>query len=849
MKNVKRSGYKRRNKRILTGLICFGMIMSPVAEATTFVTGNEKKEQTSQSAEYRQRVFKSTDETISSGNGGGHLIADFVDSEGNEILDRQSEMTITQSKIKKSANAEDGSPLSLEDGLPAFFDPRGSEMELPIKDQEDTGSCWAFAAMRSLETDSLKKGITSRSNTDLSENHLVWYTYNAYTQDTQDSMYGDSISIWTRKRTNSATGTVTEEYEYKDKSEAYLLGGIADMAVGVLAAGTGAVNEESAPFSLAEEMAERMVDAPATLRNQTDIRLTQSHIFDKDDIASMKKHIIEHGAIDLSICYEDDILKRNADGSSYSYYQETYDEEDANHSVTAVGYDDAYDDFSGSVKPSKPGAWLIANSYGTGNGENGYFWLSYYDTSISEITSFEGVKGDTYSSSYQYDATGWNATIASNSDIRLANVFTNGTKEQMLTDVSFYTFAKNQEYEINIYKNIGENGLQENEPEDGVHVLLADTCGTEVYKGYHTISLEQPVNLQPGEKFSVVVTFKYNGAEVEAGVEGESVDNIVYKEVDGKTTSYEIMRCSYSSRPGESFYSIGAEHEWKDANKDAHKVVENGSEKYIFLNNVCVKAFAKNVEDVEITDPTESPNPTGQPIVSPAPSVTPTPTSQSGQDPQPTLSPTPTVKPQPTKSSTPIVKPQPTKSPTPTVKPQPTTSPAPTVSPDPDSYKIIARKSIVTGLSERLDFPVKITPVAYKKSATYISSSPSIATVGKTGQIKAVRKGKATISAMLPNKTRIVVKLTIKNAPKKVSLLRNGKKTSRTIKLKKGKTLKLSAKTNSGSASYQLKFASSKKKIATVSAKGVVKARKKGVTKITVSTYNKKKATVRVKVI
>ena len=46
-----------------------------------------------------------------------------------------------------------------------------------------------------------------------------------------------------------------------------------------------------------------------------------------------------------------------------------------------------------------------------------------------------------------------------------------------------------------------------------------------------------------------------------------------------------------------------------------------------------------------------------------------------------------------------------------------------------------------------------------------------------------------------------------------------------------------------GTASYKITYASSKRKVATVDAKGKIKAKKKGKTTITVKTFNKKKMT------
>ena len=68
------------------------------------------------------------------------------------------------------------------------------------------------------------------------------------------------------------------------------------------------------------------------------------------------------------------------------------------------------------------------------------------------------------------------------------------------------------------------------------------------------------------------------------------------------------------------------------------------------------------------------------------------------------------------------------------------------------------------------------------------------------------------------------------------------------LTLKKGKTFRLRVKLPSGSAAFGIRYNSSRKKIATVDAKGNVKAIRKGSTVITVKLYNGKKARLKLTV-
>ncbi len=100
-------------------------------------------------------------------------------------------------------------------------------------------------------------------------------------------------------------------------------------------------------------------------------------------------------------------------------------------------------------------------------------------------------------------------------------------------------------------------------------------------------------------------------------------------------------------------------------------------------------------------------------------------------------------------------------------------------------------------------------------SVKWSTSNKKVATVSKTGLVKAKKKGKATITAKVGSK-KLTCKITVKN--KKVAL--NAK--SKTIIKGNKYYLKLSNNTK------KVKWTSSNKKVATVNKKGVVTAKKKG---------------------
>lgn len=130
------------------------------------------------------------------------------------------------------------------------------------------------------------------------------------------------------------------------------------------------------------------------------------------------------------------------------------------------------------------------------------------------------------------------------------------------------------------------------------------------------------------------------------------------------------------------------------------------------------------------------------------------------------------------------------------------------------------------------------------------SSNKKIVSVNKEGEITALKKGTATITATLDDGTRLTCKIKVKNSP---TIKVGGKKfvSSKTYTVKKGKTLKVTIK---GKAfSVKNKYASTKSKVAKVTSKKdeetvKIKGLKKG--KATVSiTVNGVVFKVKVKVV
>lgn len=144
------------------------------------------------------------------------------------------------------------------------------------------------------------------------------------------------------------------------------------------------------------------------------------------------------------------------------------------------------------------------------------------------------------------------------------------------------------------------------------------------------------------------------------------------------------------------------------------------------------------------------------------------------------------------------------------------------------------KKKLTLGVGEKATLKVDGT-----SNVSWNSSSKN-ATVSN-GKVTAKKKGSATITAKAEG-VELKCTVTVKAAPNKLIL-----KSKKKVTIKKGKSTKIKVSLPKNTKG-ELKYKSSKKKVATVDAKGVVKGKKKGTAKITVTAANNKKAKVTVTV-
>ena len=439
--------------------------------------------------------------------------------------------------------------------IPESYDLRNVEGEALVtsaKDQGKTGCCWAFGSLGSIESNLLCKGLADLKDIDLSELHLTWFTYHA-SADKNDPMYGEG-----------------RNYSAQD---AFYAGGNYLFATATLGRGSGTRNESDFPFSDSVDNMDTYMQEREDSRYTSDYLLTDSLCIDDASTDRIKEIIMENGAV--SVCYyaaetTSPYYYESEEGGMAYYGSTPLSPHVANHMVLIVGWDDNYsrNNFWLGRRPSSSGAWLIRNSWGEEWGDEGFFWLSYEDTSIEEIVSMEAEEAPDNLDIYQYDASEIATSLISGEEggCYAANVFTAGYTST-IEAISFYTMYDEQPYEIRIYEDITENTPPS--PEDEAACVME---GVEEFRGYHTLELGEGVQVERGHDFCIEIRYgSYND--------------------EGTERSYIPMEMGeegsiYQSGEGESFiYQSG---EWIDLYGN---YITAGSTKY-YCHNVPVKAIS-----------------------------------------------------------------------------------------------------------------------------------------------------------------------------------------------------------------------------------------------------------------
>lgn len=372
-------------------------------------------------------------------------------------------------------------PVKEEVQLPSFYDYRENGRSVPVRDQGQYGTCWAFAALTALET-----SLMPENQYDFSRDHLNFH--NAYQMETEE-------------------------------------GGSYILSVSYLTSWGGPVLEEEDPYG----------DNISPDGLQPVLHVQEVRMPGDRDFEAIKQTVYLYGGVESSLYMDlsdprQDSVYYNRENASYCYTGENL----PNHDVVIIGWDDDYPAESFNEQPEGDGAFICQNSWGTGFGDAGVFYVSYYDVNIGQynVAYTRAEPNDNYDILYQSDLLGWCGQLGYNSEYAyFANVY-EAEDAQELKAAGFYATGEDTEYRLAVIPDF-------HDAQD-----LSDAQFTQSgylqYAGYYTIELDTPVKVEAGDRFAVLVQIKTPGSQYPIAVEfasDELADRVVLDDGEGYISS------------------------------------------------------------------------------------------------------------------------------------------------------------------------------------------------------------------------------------------------------------------------------------------------------------------------
>ncbi len=339
--------------------------------------------------------------------------------------------------------------------LPDYYDLRKIGKLSPVEDQGSSGTCWAFAALGSLESSLLPYEKWSFSENNMKNLDSSKYTWGF------DRGYNDA-GCW-----QEATAYLTRY--------------------------SGPVTSAQDPFNEFSGTSPTGISPVKHVQDTVILNARNSTgVIDNDQI---KEAVMKYGAVYSLMTYDDSYLNP----STYGYfYNGTLD---VNHAIDIVGWDDNYSKNNFLNGAPGNGAFIIRNSWGSDWGDRGYFYVSYYDKFLANtddnVVFMDAEPTSNYNNIYQYDPFGPVGSLGYDSNSGwFSNVFT-ARGNELLKASSFYVFSPYSSYTLDVY--LDPKGT----PIDGV--LALTQSGIISTEGYKTIIFNKFIQLLKGHKFSVVV--------------------------------------------------------------------------------------------------------------------------------------------------------------------------------------------------------------------------------------------------------------------------------------------------------------------------------------------------------
>ena len=368
--------------------------------------------------------------------------------------------------------------------IPDKFDLRDYGWVSSIKNQGWMGACWTFGMTGTLESAMLK---AANITTDFSENNM------------QNTMIKYSIY--------GCTGA--GEGGSNTLSTAYLLSWL------------GAFTQDVDAY-------DEIGKISPVITTLNDIHIQDVMFTPNNEIPNgtqLKLAIMKYGSIDVSFYGQATAEEVNPyyNPETYSHYVD--EPLSPTHAVSIIGWDDDYNASNFLVAPPGNGAWIVKNSYGTEWGDNGFFYISYYDKTLlqsTDVTKYATsiIVENTvpYNKNYQH-AILWGGDFVGNGTVSYMNVF-EALDDDLIAAVGTYFNQSDINYTVEIYVNDELKLTQE---------------GVSPYYGYHTIKLNNYIPIKEGDVFKAVITSNSMPRIEIKDSRLHYTDNISFISFDGKT--------------------------------------------------------------------------------------------------------------------------------------------------------------------------------------------------------------------------------------------------------------------------------------------------------------------------
>lgn len=225
-------------------------------------------------------------------------------------------------------------------------------------------------------------------------------------------------------------------------------------------------------------------------------------IIKEKDYETIKKMIFKYGGVQSSF-YASVLNKKTGNTKNYNPSTNSYcyiGNEKPNHDIVIIGWDDNYPKENFNVDVEANGAFLCRNSWGEDFGDNGDFYISYYDTNIGvhNIVYTRVEQTDNYDNIYQTDLCGFVGQLGYGEESAyFANVYT-AQHDEELKAVGFYATGIDTEYSIYVCEEFKDVTSLSKRSDPIISGKLKNS-------GYYTIDLENMIVLPAGRRYAVII--------------------------------------------------------------------------------------------------------------------------------------------------------------------------------------------------------------------------------------------------------------------------------------------------------------------------------------------------------